>query len=371
MKKLLLPALIVASGLAQANQTTAMNPMENYTPSEHSRSDIEGAFWDSMTTDLDDKDCYKRAHIWSYNLERRFGVKSSKIFIHYTDKFNRELDLLGQGGGWMTKFARISAAGDSGAYYKSVGMAKKNIAWDYHVAPVVTTLDGEKIVLDKSLRLATGVPTIEEARQLTDAERTVKGKVLSPDEFLEHKRWDLQQKPLSPEEWLEGLAVRGEMLWDVRKGHLEYEMRKLEGKIRKTSSSRKINKYTAELNQLKQTYKSLGMADNERIDMKCKKVDSIADVDKDHEGEWCYYTEAPMYYWNEIDLRSLALGDSGYNHIMAVPYSAYTAEAAQDGRNKYTQTEWNYEELKYSAGEFSSSEGERKFKDMIDGDFGR
>ena len=395
MKKLLLPTLLVWSSMALA-QVEPVHPMANYTPSTHTDQEIE-TFWDSMTTELKDKDCYKRAHIWSYWLYRSYNVHSTKIFIHYTQRFNDELDELGDADDVNGRLK------DYNVDERTRRMAKKNKTWDYHVAPMVNTQDGRKIVLDKSLSLAHDVPTLEEARQLSDMERYDERsrRVLSPEEYVENKRWDLEIRPASPEEWLEGLTVRGEILWDARKVLIEDDIAKLNSEIREkqaeiaeyereisqTDSSRRIRRYQgriqdrqediaelrAELNPIIAKYHALGMADNEKIDIKCKKVDSIADVDKNHETEWCYVTEAPMYYWNEIDLRYLAYGNeayrqSGWRYIGPIPPEYHTQAAYLDGRN-YVQTEWNPEELEISAGEFKSNSLRSFWRDIIDNDF--
>lgn len=396
MKKLILPAILAWGSLSYAQEEiTALNPMDNYTPSTHSDQEI-ASFWNSMTTELKDKDCYKRAHIWSYWLYRTYNVHSTKIFIHYTQRFNDELDELGDA-------SNISSRLRDNVDERTRRMARKNTTWDYHVAPMVTTHDGRKVVLEKSLVLAHNVPTLEEARALSDMERYDERsrRVLSPEEYVEEARWNLQKRPASPEEWLEGLTVRGEILWDARKVLLEQDMAELqheinskraeiadyENRIRATDSDRRIRRHRrsieriqedidelqAELNPIQNKYRSLGMADNDKIDIKCKKVDSIADVDKNHETEWCYVTEAPMYYWNEIDLRYLAYGNvayqqSGWRYIGPIPPEYHTQEAYLDGRN-YVQNYWDPEELEISAGEFKSNSLRTYWRDLIDEDF--
>lgn len=103
MKKLLIPTLALLWSSIGLGAGPA-NPMENYTPTNHDEQELRN-FWRRMRTDVKGKDCYRRAHLWSYALDRRYGVKSMKIFIHYTDKFNRELDNLGRekGLGWFSR----------------------------------------------------------------------------------------------------------------------------------------------------------------------------------------------------------------------------------------------------------------------------
>lgn len=95
------------------------------------------------------------------------------------------------------------------------------------------------------------------------------------------------------------------------------------------------------------------MDKKDRIDIKCKKANSIADVDKAHEKEWCFYTVAPMYYYNEIDLRNLAYGSHNkiidgkrvkHNYIAPPPMSYHAEEFYQEGRD-FIVSRWNEEEL--------------------------
>jgi len=308
-------------------------PMENYTPTDHSEYEMN-RFWKSMRTDLKGDACYRRAQLWSYELYRNYHVKSSKIFIHYTQKFNRELDEMGRKGGmgWLEKkFFDVD-----GASKRSIRMIRSNITWDYHVAPLVM-VDGQEMVLDRYLDLA------------YDAKYP----------YTENEAWKLYARPATPEEWVEALTVRGELLWEVRKIELENEKKDLTSKVAQykravsesTRSSQvrkmqaKLDKYSAELRDVKQKMDYLEMTNNDHLDMKCERVDSIAEVDKRHESAWCFYTVAPMYYYNELDLRTLAYGQTGYNYAMPAPMSLQT-EANYQAGSRFTQTRFNENELK-------------------------
>ena len=105
MKNLLVATSCILGSLAAL--AGPVDPMENFYPTEVSSADVN-RIWSSMRTDLKGDDCYKRAHLWTYALDRRYRIKTSKIFLHYTDKFNTELDQLGDedGGGFFGRIGR-------------------------------------------------------------------------------------------------------------------------------------------------------------------------------------------------------------------------------------------------------------------------
>ncbi len=288
------------------------DPMEDYTPSVISEYKMQN-IWENMTTRLKGKDCYRRAHIWAYNMYDFYGVKSMKIFIHYTNKFNRELD----------GAAKMSRRGLKGILdYRTYKMLGYNKTWDYHVAPLVQLRNGDYRVLDKELILA------------YDARFP----------YTDDEAWDLKKRPATIEEWLDGLMVRGELLWKARKLMLERDMKRASG---------------AYYNQLRAKYIELGMDKNNQIDIKCHRADSIAEVDLNHDTAYCFYTIAPMYYYNEMDLRALAFGNTNQNYAMPVRPETYTEENYLNGRN-YVARRWIYAEL---------SDAKKEFKWGAAGDF--
>lgn len=314
MKKLIIPALLWSS-LTMAGP---VNPMENYTPTNHAENEIS-RFWRSLRTDLKNKDCYRRAHLWSYSLDRNYGVKSSKIFIHYTDKFNRELDNLGREGG--LSFFKKKFWDADGVSRRTRSMVRSNITWDYHVAPLIKVGDKE-MVLDRTLPLP------------YDA--------VYP--YTENQAWNLKTRPATAEEWVEALTVRGEILWKARKAELEEEMAEKMEKAREARSDSRRRKYAQEYHAAQRAYLALEMDKMDSIDIKCQRVESIVEVDKNHDTAWCFYSVAPMYYYNEIDLRYLGYGETGYRYSMAPPMSIHTEENYENGRD-YVQYSWNEKEL--------------------------
>jgi len=309
--------------LLQTNYLYAItvDPMENFTPTDISEKYLTvEQIWDNLHSDMKGKDCYKRAHIWSYDTFRRFGVKSKKVFIHYTNKWNYELDDLGgeklYGGFLGSGTLRRKGLKYKGISKRDMGVIKSNKRWVYHVA--TTIVDNKKdVVLDRTLRLA------------YDAK---------PGKYTDDEAWNLKVRPSTPEEWMEGLTIRGEILWKIRKAKLKKE-------LSKAKSSKSIRKVTKAMRRL-------GMIDSvgnevSQIDIKCKKAKSIAVSDLNSNNEWCYWTEAPMYYWNEIDLRYLAYGNTGYRYNISPPESVHTKQNYANGKN-YIQLEFNEEEVKMS-----------------------
>lgn len=323
MKYLVIPSLI--SLLSSSTLFAApINPMENYTPTDISDKYLTvDRIWENLDANMKGKDCYKRAHIWSYDTFEKFGVKSKKIFIHYTNKWNYELDDLGgeklYGGFLGLNSVKRKGLDYDGVSKRNMSVIKSNKRWVYHVA--TTIVDNKKdVVLDRTLRLA------------YDA---------VPGKYTDNEAWDLKVRPSTPEEWMEGLTIRGEILWKIRKAKLKEE-------IIEAKNSREVNK-------LKDTMKKLGMIDrsgNEvsQIDIKCKKATTITEADINSNNEWCIWTEAPMYYWNEIDLRYLAYGNTGYRYNVSPPLSVQNESNYRSGQN-YIQTSFDLDEVEMSQSE--------------------
>lgn len=296
-------------------------PMDGYLPTPISERKMQ-SIWNSMVTELKDKDCFRRAQIWTWNMYDRYNIKSMKVFIHYTNKFNRELD----------EAARQSRRGlkevlDSRLFR----MLKYNITWDYHVAPLVMLENGEYRVLDKSLVMA------------YDAQYP----------YTDNEAWSLTKRPATIEEWTEGLMIRGELLWKARKAQLERDMSKAEYG-------------SAEYSKLKSKYVELGMDKHNSIDIKCHKANSIAEVDLNHKTKYCFYTIAPMYYYNEHDLRSLAFGDTNQRYNQPVSPETYTEENFIAGEQNFKQTKWNYLELSDAKKEFKKRADRKEYEERIE-----
>lgn len=316
MKKQLVALTCLVSSLSLFSAPN--DPMENYTPSNVAEYEVS-RLWRSMRTDVKGDDCYRRAQLWTYEMYKDHSVKSSKIFIHYTDKFNRELDNMGRKRG-LNWFSKKTFSVD-GVSKRNIKMVRSNITWDYHVAPLLN-VNGKEMVMDRYLDLP------------YDAKYP----------YSEHQAWRLSARPASAQEWVEALTVRGELLWKVRRQELINDMKELKGKIRNTSSSWEKSDYQSELRDMQKSFKRLGMDKARSIDIKCKRITSMVELDAAQSSEWCFYSVAPMYYYNEIDLRYLAYGNTGLRYNMAVSPRYATEANFRDGR-RYIQTRFNQSEL--------------------------
>jgi hypothetical protein len=326
MKKLILPTiagLMTMSAFANG----PMSPMEGYDVTQVSSNDVTTQdLWESLRTDLKNKDCYRRAQLWSHSMYRNHDINSKKIFIHYTNKFNRELDGMG-GLGWFAK----KFFDEDGVSSRNENLVQSNITWDYHVAPVVN-IDGEDVVLDRTLALA------------YDAKFP----------HTDDEAWTLTKRPSTPEEWVEALTVRGELLWKVRKQLILNQIEEYKGKIRKfkkRGKSKTVKKYEAKIDASKAKMVELEMDNQDSIDIKCQKVNSIVEADAAQKTAWCFYSEAPMYYYNEIDLRYLSYGNINPSFSAPVPVEYHTEENFEAGRANYVQTQFNKRELEDAQGE--------------------
>lgn len=323
--KLISLATICALSMASALAQDYNDPMEGYTPTDISSSEAQSV-WNSLRTDLKNKDCYKRAHLWAHGMYTQKGIYSRKIFIHYTDKFNRELDNMGREGGlgWLArKRLKIDGVDD-----RIIRLIRGNITWDYHVAPLLS-VDGKDMVMDKTLRLPYG----------------------------EGNTYKLSTKIATPEEWLDALANRGELFYKARRQELYNDFNEAKRKYNKAlerGRTNRIQKFASRMREAMSKIKKLGMDKNPTIDIKCKKITSMVELDKGHDKEWCYYSIAPMYYWNEIDLRRLAYGRiPGVKYDRAVEPQHHTPANYVNGR-QFFQTEFDEQHLEYSQSEIKA-----------------
>lgn len=291
MKKLLLLSLVLANVGVHAFESGPVSPMRDYRPTTHTMSEMMN-MWNTMDRNVKGDDCYKRAHVWAWDMYKNYGAMSTKVFIHYTDKWNRELD----------------------AHAES----RSNKTWDYHVAPAVRLDNGEIMVLDGHV-----------------------GKV--------------PLKPVTIIEWVEFLNARGEFLLKERQKELLEDLNRFKRKLARTSRDSKVRKYTDRINSIKATMAKIGVTEdpNQYMEIKCKKITHIMENDLGQNDEWCYYSEAPMYYWNQIGLRLLNLGGDLGGYSASAPIAdprVYTEERFANGE-AYLLDKWNMSLLEQSAGE--------------------
>jgi hypothetical protein len=92
------------------------NLLRKFAPSDLKSEDQLNTVWESMNPgDKTRSQCFKRAHVWSFDMWSQFGINSEKIFIFYTKRH----------------------------------ILIDQTDWWFHVAPMVT-LNNEKFVMDKT-----------------------------------------------------------------------------------------------------------------------------------------------------------------------------------------------------------------------------
>lgn len=96
-------SLVMLTGAANAqtlNQSLVPSPystlktLAGFQPSVISSEYDAKKIYDSMPTDIfkGRSGCFQRAHNWSYDLNQNRGVKSMKVFLFFTRRYQREFD---------------------------------------------------------------------------------------------------------------------------------------------------------------------------------------------------------------------------------------------------------------------------------------
>jgi hypothetical protein len=314
--KTIIGSILLLSSLTAVAQP--LSPMDGYETSKHSKTDLN-RFWNrvkGIEKNLKGKDCFKRAMIWSYSLNKHENVDSKKVFMHYTNKFNREIDDMGRSG----------AGARLGRIFSS------NKGWDFHVAPAVS-VDGVDYVLDPHLR---------------------KG-------------------PETTEQWVEFLTERGESRLKYRQKDLLKDLRRARKRLarsrrNKTMDLELVTEYRKSVREIQNKLKYLGLTEDpkQKIDIKCKKITNINEFDLNQETQWCYYQEASMYYFATLELRLLNYGNlTGPDMRNPITDSKYHTEKnyAQGARN-YSHNRFETKYLEGSLDEFKTSKRPESFYEL-------
>lgn len=298
MKTITLLSVMLASTLSLA---APVSPLADYRTSSHSQYELD-TFWRTvsiMDSNMKGKDCFKRAMLWSYKLDRQYGVKSKKVFMHYTDKFNHELDDQGRSG-IAARFGRLFSSNDG---------------WDFHVAPVVN-VEGKDLVLDPRMR----------------------------------------KKPEPIEKWVDYLVERGERLLKKRQLDLLKDLRKYRKRSRKYDryTYDQLKKHRGKVAEIEQKLKELGLTENpnQKMDIQCRKITHIMEFDRNQDTEWCFYQETSMYYYGPLELRFLNYGEISWDQRLPVTdLSFHNQRNFSDGAN-YVEKDWDHKKLDESLDEF-------------------
>lgn len=306
MKKMI---TLMALGLSMGAIAAPISPLEGYQTSNHTKKELR-SFWKtvkSLEHKMKGKDCFKRANIWSYTLNKHNNVYAKKVFMHYTNKFNREIDDMGRRG--------------AGALFGR--MFSSNKGWDFHVAPAVT-VDGVDYVLDPHLR-KTYEPT---------------------------------------EKWVDFLTERGEYRLKIRHKDLLKDLRKARKRLARSIRNKNADYATVatarqKVKEIEAKLKELGLTENpnQKIDIKCKKITHIMEYDANQDTEWCYYQETSMYYFGPLQLRLLNYGDiPGHDYrLPLVETNLHTEDNFANGRN-FTYEKFDRDQLEESLDEFKTSD---------------
>lgn len=320
--------ILLASCLVNSAFAAPTDPMEGYQLTNLTSEQYE-MISENFRDDFKHNNPYQGAHVTAFEAFRDYQVRSGKVFIHYTQKWNRVLDNaldLDSKSKLSQKLTYFFLNGeDYGLNEQEFNLVKKNIPWNYHVAPYFL-INGEEIVADLHVQLPKELSsnyTIDEASKTEFGERSI-------------------------DQWVEGLTVRGELLWGIKKKYLLAKVQEISAALGETISVRRNNELVAELSETQNRINELDMnGTEERIDIKCKEAKSMAEVDAGQETEWCFYSRAPMNYYNQIDLREIAYGHlpakEGARYNQSVPTKFHTEENFRAGETFKTTQKRGFE----------------------------
>lgn len=291
-------ASIILLSIAATVNAAPISPMQNYQYTDLSSMSEAKRVWRSMKTKIQrSSECFNRALAWVYDMDKQFNIKSRKLILHYSAKYNEELD--------------------SG--------------WGFHIAPLLS-VKGEDYVFD---------------RQFMDEPIKRKDWV---DHFIQNglkeltkKRNKLVRKKKALKrklrEMYEELEENKEVVWfwDTP-----------------TSVKEKIKKIDDELEYLQ-------VSETGPVTIKCKPITNIEELDYNLTKEWCYTQEVSMYYWGIPQLRLLNYGTTNvpprnqlsYAHERGKEYvmTDWNMEQVWDARAEAFKSykdqwkrEWDYKE---------------------------
>lgn len=255
MKKAMLLLGLLASLTLQA---APISPMDNYQYTDLKDMQQGMRVWRSMKTQTQrSSECFNRALAWVYDMDKQFNIKSRKIIIHYSAKYNKELDS----------------------------------KWGFHIAPLLSVA-GEDYVFDREFMKK---PTkkndwIHEFKKWGEAKlRTKRDKLVRKKRKYQRK---LRKKLRELEEDKDAT-----WFWDTP-----------------ASLRRKIAEIDEELEYLQ-------VNETGPVSIKCKPISNIEELDYHLTDEWCYTQEISMYYWGIPQLRMLNYGSTRVPHENDLEYA--------------------------------------------------
>lgn len=268
MTKLFALLVLLVSFVANA---APISPVEGYQYTDLKNEYELNRVWRSMKTDTEWRSqCFNRALTWVYDMDKEFGIKSRKIIIHYSQKFNKEL----------------------------------SSKWGFHIAPLVS-VNGQDIVLD-------------------------------PKFF---------KNPVTSQQWLKNFVGDARAKLENERNKIAKKLRKFRKRLRKVQSGDFVfgllvtpTDIRRKINELENELRYLEVSETGPVEINCKKITHIEELDYNLNGTWCYYQEVNMYYWGIPQLRQLNYGQTSVPSREDLPYARI--EGA-----KYVQNSWNMEQV--------------------------
>lgn len=323
MKKQLL-ALALLSSFGAMSQTS---PLEGYTPSGIN-SNMTSEVWNNMKTDFKSgSECFNRALSWTYDLDKMFGIKSKKILIHYSYKYNQEL----------------------------------SSKWGFHIAPVIN-VDGEDTVFDKGFQPWIHTPLSKQMWEdkflIAGTEKLVEKRIKLADK-LKDKKEDYRDLDRSSENYRSrAKSIREdikEIIEEMKYFKVTDEELKEQRPLKIAQTKRTIKHhqdametfdtnsaaYRSAKNQVDYHTRLLDKVMNDfnySAHIQCKKISHIEELDFNLTKEWCYIQETSMYYWGIPQLRLLNYGQ--YDR----PYENQVSSLRRNGA-QYALNEYNMEQV--------------------------
>lgn len=248
-----------------------ISPVENYEYTNLSSMREAMQVWRSMKTNTEWRSqCFNRALTWAYDMDKEFGIKSRKIIIHYSQKFNKEL----------------------------------SSKWGFHIAPLLS-VQGEDYAFDPKF----------------------------------------MKTPVKKHAWINNFVGDGKRVLLKKRNKIVKDLRKFRKRLRKVRRGDFVfglyvtpEGLRQKIRELEGELRYLEVSETGPVDIKCKKITHIEELDYNLNGAWCYYQEVNMYYWGIPQLRLLNYGQTSVPSKSDLPYARIRG-------SKYTQNSWNMEQV--------------------------
>ena len=363
MKKLIALALLSTS-LTSFAQISPLDGLK--TNSIDKNTSI--AIWNSMKTDTNrHSECFNRAMAWMYDINKEFGVVGKKYIIHYTAKYNKEI----------------------------------SSKWGFHIAPMIK-VDGIDMVFDRGFPMWIDGPRTKDqwedvflvhgVEKLIELRKELKEKISEKQEKIKKTRYEIKSLSRSDDFYLEYRNQLEEKINGLQEKINEYEselnyLEISDQDVQKWVETRN-NEITKEQEDLKQLLKTahknsileikqrireldkfltkIKRDKDQAIDIRCKKITHIEELDYNQFNNYCYMQEVSMYYWGIPQLRLLNYGP-GYG-IGSLPEESSLADAREKGA-EYIQTSFNMDQVWDARAEAFSDykkQWEEEYKELKD-----